>query len=241
MGCGKGFYENAIGLVHPEWSVVGVDKNQAYLETARQKTVAKNVKYVSADTSRLPFGEEEFEAVICTELLEHLKNDGEVLKEIARVTKKGGVILITVPHKNYPLAWDPINRIGENFFGWHVPAHIWWLAGIWADHVRLYSEAELTRKLEKAGFKIEQLWRGTRWCVPLAHFWLYGIGKNLVEKGWLPDFDRFNYSPKTGWLAQGVRGVFNLFDRLNKVWPEEPGKPYLNIIVKCRKADGGRK
>ena len=97
------------------------------------------VRLARADARSLPFASGEFDAIVCSEVLEHIVEDGAVLMELNRVLRDGGLLLISVPNRQYPFMWDPLNWMLERVFGTHVPSHIWWLAGIWADHVRLYT------------------------------------------------------------------------------------------------------
>jgi SAM-dependent methyltransferase len=61
---------------------------------------------VQADAHHLPFSAEIFDAVICTELLEHVYKPDQVLRETFRILKKGGVLLITAPFLT-PIHADP--------------------------------------------------------------------------------------------------------------------------------------
>src|SRR5207245_820615 len=105
---------------------------------------------------------------------------------IHRVLRPGGRLALSVPHHDYPFWWDPINRCLEGWFGTHVPKDIWWLAGIWADHVRLYRPPELRHVLETAGFVVDEIVSHTHYCLPFHHLLVYGIGKNLLEHRLLP-------------------------------------------------------
>jgi SAM-dependent methyltransferase len=61
---------------------------------------------VQADAALLPFKNKVFEAVICAELLEHLPKPWQVLKEVHRVLKPGGALLISAPFL-IPIHGDP--------------------------------------------------------------------------------------------------------------------------------------
>jgi len=241
VGCGRGFYEMAISNIFSGVKVVGVDLNENYLSVGKNAVRDKNVTFLKADATKLPFKSGSFDRVICSEVLEHIPDDEGVLKEIRRVLKRGGKAIISVPNKNYPFFWDPLNYILEHFFHTHIPSHIWWLAGIWADHERLYTEEELLGKLGrvgglgKSGFTIDKIWRSTAYCLPFSHFLLYGIGKNLVERGWVgKDINRFDFESPPSVLTKIIRFPFMLFDKLNSITTNE--KICQNIIVMLQKS-----
>jgi len=59
------------------------------------------------DKLPLPFPDHEFEAVLCFETIEHFPQPDQLIKEIARVTKQGGAIIITTPN----VLWEPVHSI----------------------------------------------------------------------------------------------------------------------------------
>ena len=55
--------------------------------------------YVYADMAQaLPFGDDEFDAALCLEGLEHLIDPVQLLRELARVTKPGGTLIVSTPN-----------------------------------------------------------------------------------------------------------------------------------------------
>lgn len=230
LGCGRGFYLSAISQLYPRAEVVGIDSNFKYIEMAKKITKGR---VIAGDATKLPFSDDYFDRIICSEVLEHIADDNQVIFEMRRVLKQDGYVLISVPNKNYPFWLDPINYILERKTGYHVPSNIWWLAGIWADHVRLYGETEIIEKLEGAGLKVKRVWRATRWGMILEHFLLYAIGKNIVEMGWLGQFNRFNTRPKNSRLLMAVLAVLGWFDRKNDTIEAGPNDRFVNIVVKA--------
>lgn len=61
---------------------------------------AAKLPHVQADASLLPFRGETFDAVICSELLEHVPDPRPVLAEIRRTLRTSGTVLICVPFLN---------------------------------------------------------------------------------------------------------------------------------------------
>jgi len=58
------------------------------------------------DVQNMHFGEDEFDTVICTQVLEHVKNPGKAVNEIRRVLRPGGVCVLSAPFI-YPYHADP--------------------------------------------------------------------------------------------------------------------------------------
>lgn len=61
---------------------------------------------VYGDLTRLPFGDEYLDGVLCTQVLEHIKDPMKAAFEIRRVLKPGGTLLMSVPFF-YPLHDEP--------------------------------------------------------------------------------------------------------------------------------------
>ncbi len=233
LGCGRGFYAKAITTLYPSATVAGVDYNADYLAVAKAQTHATTVQLARGDARTLPFPSESFDAVVCSEVLEHIVEDGAALLEINRVLRDGGLLLISVPHQNFPFLWDPLNWVLERAFGTHVPAHIWWLAGIWADHVRLYTAAELSSRTHAAGFVTDSTWFTTPRCLPFAHFLLYGIGKNIIESGLCPSFNLFGRKSGHSRFLVWARRLLYAFDDPDPARSDET--PSVGIVIKAYK------
>ena len=95
-GCGTG---GMFSLLSQFGHATGIDSSTKALELAARR---KNSILVQADVSHLPFTENSFDIVTSLDVLYHLnvKNDVEVLKELARVIRPGGIMLLRVPAFN---------------------------------------------------------------------------------------------------------------------------------------------
>ncbi len=215
IGCGRGFYLKSINAIRPEIGLTGVDVNQKYLNKAKKFVNNKLVKIIHGDASKLLFDNNTFDGIIASEILEHVDDDKKVLSEISRVLTPNGVVMISVPNRNYPFWWDPVNWCLERFFNTHVPSNIWWLAGIWADHKRLYDENDLILKIQKSGLLVKKIWRKTKYCLPFSHFLYYGLGKNLVDRGYFKNFDRFETNKQKSFLFKSIKKIISWGDKGN--------------------------
>ncbi len=134
-GCGDGVYnhylKNSVG------QIISFDINRFDLQMAKEMWSAPGSFYFVGDISCLPLKSHTFDCIICTEVLEHLKDDVPAIRELSRVLRTKGKLIITVPSKDFPVCYDPVNFI-LNRFGKKLKI------GAWAwGHERLYSIAEL--------------------------------------------------------------------------------------------------
>ena len=74
---------------------------------------------VFADASSLPFRSESFDAVVCLEVLEHVRSPALVLAEISRVLKPGSRVWFSTPFL-YPVHDAPFDYQRFTEHGWRV-------------------------------------------------------------------------------------------------------------------------
>ena len=153
MPCGRGFYLNMFRYVS-KCKLVGADLDWPIIQKARGNIGhLPAIMLNHANIYALPYPDNSFDGVILSEVLEHIDDDVAGLREIYRVLKPGGVVAITVPNANYPFWWDPINKTLETLFGTHISRGP--LAGLWANHVRLYTMDQLKNSVQAAGLQID--------------------------------------------------------------------------------------
>jgi SAM-dependent methyltransferase len=151
LDAGAGFGRHAFELARQGARVVALDY-AADEVTATKDTFAamvdageipadRFVGVLRGDATRLPFATASFDAVITSEVLEHIPDDTGALAELARILKPGGVFAATVP------TWYPekINWMLSDDY--HAPAAV-------GGHVRIYSATELKAKLRAAGLRL---------------------------------------------------------------------------------------
>jgi SAM-dependent methyltransferase len=242
MPCGRGFYLNMFRYVS-KCRLVGAELDwDVILKAKRNVGHLPDISLDNCNIYALPYADNSFDAVILSEILEHIDDDVAGLKEIYRVLKPGGVVAITVPNANYPFWWDPINKTLETLFQRHIQHGMF--AGIWANHVRLYRNDQLRDAVLGAGFILEEERAFTHNSFPFIHNLVYGIGKPLLESGVLPEnlanaADRTTFDKNDGSLLNPINlgiKVLNFFDRNNPI-SEPPGRSTVNLAAKGRKPE----
>jgi ubiquinone/menaquinone biosynthesis C-methylase UbiE len=226
-GCGPGYYLRILSKLGLELKLYGLDVDQNALIKAR-KIIGKMA--TNADlTKRLPFKENFFDKVFLSEVLEHISDDGKALNMIYRVLKPGGRLIITIPNKDHPFFWDPVNWVMERMLGRHIRVGLW--AGIWSNHLRLYSVEEIKRLVKKRGFSVIYVEPLTWWSLPFNQNILYG-GKLKLLPGGVSNVISKQISSDN--LPKRIILKFlNLNDRLNDIFRSE--KIGVSILIVAQK------
>jgi SAM-dependent methyltransferase len=137
VGCGDASFTQELAKYSPE--VTAIDISSAQIE--ENKSRFGGITFLQHDVAeKFPFADNSFNAIWCSEVLEHLFDPAFALREMHRVMKPGGKLLVTVPYhgrfKNVLIAlfkWD------EHF----VPSN---------PHIRFYTKHTLGQLAAKAGF-----------------------------------------------------------------------------------------
>ncbi len=94
IGCGEGY---VLGKINSK-ELVGFDISETALKRASS---VKRAKLVKGNAEELPFSDSYFDAVLCSETLEHTQHPRKVLEELSRVVKPGGKLVVSVPNEPF--------------------------------------------------------------------------------------------------------------------------------------------
>lgn len=117
-GCGTGdlFLKILKYRGHRTNYIIGIDISEPNIDILNEKLAGlenkvywdENIKAIIGDIRELKkIKSNTFDKVICSEVLEHIKDIGKALDEIKRITKVGGKIIITVPNLWHLFNWIP--------------------------------------------------------------------------------------------------------------------------------------
>ena len=96
VGCGTGLLTATIAKRYPKSSVIGIDASKSMIKVADRKRSGQNCCYQTALAEKLPFAPEIFDIVTSALFFHHvhIKLKETCLKEIFRVLKPGGRLII---------------------------------------------------------------------------------------------------------------------------------------------------
>ena len=145
LGCGEGRHVIAF-YVEADVHAIGVDLGFNDLQTSKSKFAPfaepnndkKQFHLACTDALQLPFADESFDKVVCSEVLEHIPDYQGAIKEIERVLKPGGVAAISVP-RYFPewVCWQFSDEYHANEGG----------------HLRIFNEKAFKADIEATGLK----------------------------------------------------------------------------------------
>lgn len=129
-GCGTGKLLERLQKTYKEKEIYGADISDKALDYCRKRG-ASNVFNLKKAEHQANY----FDLVTCLDVLEHVREDVDLLIQIRKLIRNEGRLLITVPA--YEFLWS-----GEDYV---------------SSHIRRYTRRMLKRKLSQAGFHISKI------------------------------------------------------------------------------------
>lgn len=97
-GCGEGFVTHYLAQQNPALRLTGMDLNPEAIAYA-QDHFGDVAHFRTGSLYKLPFSDNSFDLVVCSEVLEHLEDTERAVSELKRVARRH--VLITVPREPY--------------------------------------------------------------------------------------------------------------------------------------------
>lgn len=128
VGCGIGNFTKSL---KEYGDVYAIDINENYIKEVR-KQIGEQAGFGDIEKDKYFFGDKLFDTIVCINVLEHIKKDGQALKNLYKLLKESGHLILLVPV--HPFLFCEIDKsIG---------------------HFRRYVKDQLIEKLNDFGFKI---------------------------------------------------------------------------------------
>ncbi|WP_433042275.1 class I SAM-dependent methyltransferase [Dactylosporangium sp. CS-033363] len=124
------------------WSPLAVEYSDLGVRLIREQ----GWPVIRGDIRRLPFAGGTVSLAVAMDVLEHIDDDRLALRELFRVLRPGGTLLMSVPQD----------------------MRLWSAHDVALSHFRRYERAELRELLEAAGFAVERLWSWNVLLRPVA-------------------------------------------------------------------------
>jgi len=142
-GCGLGRHLRHLARI-PDLKIYGIDKNTwALRETSKSletqpDALTKDYLVSIADINKLPFADASFDCVICSEVLEHIPDHQNAIRELDRILKPNGTLAVSVTRYFAERICWLISHAYHNEEG---------------GHIRIYRKKQLYQMLTGQGFR----------------------------------------------------------------------------------------
>lgn len=133
IGCGPGVFVRYMSLHAKHLIALDVDRDSLARVKSRHRNL-QNVDFTATAVDSLPFPDDLLDTVLFLEVLEHLEDDGAALREIWRLLRPGGKLVVSVP--------VPPGEVNEDFE--------------WGHKREGYELSAIVHLLTASGFEVEK-------------------------------------------------------------------------------------
>lgn len=171
IGVGQGQFVKKIAQYRPELKLYGVDISVNAIEALKKSNkIIGDFRVAQAES--LPFPDDYFDVVVMIDVLEHVINPGDALKEIKRVLNPKGIFHLYFPCENEPYTFDRLLR----------GSRIDLLSNFTRDnfgHLHHLSQREIKAVISRV-FEIKAITYSTHWISQILHISTLYVPKVLI-------------------------------------------------------------
>lgn len=142
VGCGAGTV--SLYLANRGANIVGVDISRKAIDSCKKSArilkLTDKTQFICNTIEKIKF-RQKFDVIICSEIIEHISNDGAFLKRIHKLLKKNRLLILSTPSINAPLYKIGLAQNFDKRVG----------------HIRRYSKQQISDLVKKSGFRIEEV------------------------------------------------------------------------------------
>lgn len=203
IGCGTGYVLSGIHDAFPGANLSGSEASCVGLGFALQRVPGASL--FQMDARQIPF-RNEFDVVGAFDVLEHIPEDEQVLREMWAAVRPGGGIVVTVPQ--HAFLWSAVDEV--------------------AGHVRRYRTQDLVVKISRAGFRVI---RATSFVSLLLPLMMLSRLRRKDAPGDRVAQEELALHPAINMVLEGILDVERLLIRLGVLFPA--GGSLLIVAVKA--------
>ncbi len=153
IGCGPGVYTNAIHRLFA--NTLGIEIERMFLETCK----GDGFYVTQAIAENIPVRTKSCQLALLFEVIEHVKSEASVLKEVHRILSPNGYLFVTAPNRFYPFethGFQIHGRTIQNLLGIGIPLLSFAPSALRKriERARIYSQKDLVRLLHSHGFRV---------------------------------------------------------------------------------------
>lgn len=173
IGCGGGTITNCIAFQYKKAHVYGCDVSKTAV-TIAQKSATRGEKFAVIKHSKFPYKTNTFDLCVCFDVLEHVPDVHQFMRETKRVLKSDGRIFFAIPCEGEPWSltwWLQKLHIGDRLTYKHV------------GHIHPEFTHEYIRRLfQMYGFDVQRITYSEHFVTQCLRFIRFILPKELLER-----------------------------------------------------------
>ncbi|MCC7244083.1 MAG: methyltransferase domain-containing protein [Saprospiraceae bacterium] len=210
LGTGEGDYDRMLAA-HCT-TLVGCDVNQDDLNHAASLNHdVPNLRYELNNALALTYADNSFDLIVSCEVIEHVGDPARMVQEMSRVLRPGGMAIMTFPSREFPITYDPVNRIWQWLRKTDDKENLISQGAYAFGHDYLIGSADFQQWAQDAGFEIVEFRGLSRHLVGILEVYWTGIAQSIFKKN--------------------ARNVTSDTAGSLKVRPSSTGDPALGIVT----------
>ena len=198
IGCATGLFLAA--MKERGWEAHGIEPSDYAADYARTQYGLQVIHGTLEDT-QLP--EDQFDVVTMWDVLEHVDDPMETLKEVYRILKPNGLLVVSLPNPNSLEA----RIFGDTWIGWDRPRHL-----------NIFSSEVIEKYLDKTGFQLNKIESFSgKLAITLMNLDFWVTAKGYDQNRW-QRLRRFLYNPvfrAATWPVYRLLGALNRLTIMN--------------------------
>ncbi|MCS6929515.1 MAG: class I SAM-dependent methyltransferase [Saprospiraceae bacterium] len=181
LGTGEGDYDRMLAAYCEQ--LISCDINEEDLACAQRLNAdLLNVIYEKNDALNLSYADATFDLVVSCEVIEHVGEPRQMLAEVHRVLRPGGLLIMTFPSRHFPFTYDPVNFL---WLRWRTPHQREYAIsqGAYAfGHNYLIDQQEFLQWAHAQRFEVLEQCRLSRYLVGLLEMYHTGVLQRLLKR-----------------------------------------------------------
>lgn len=181
LGTGEGDYDRMMAAHCAQ--LIGCDVNEEDLAHARQLNAdVPNLRYEPNNALALSYTDASFELLVSCEVIEHVGDPEKMVQEMARVLRPGGVAIMTFPSREFPITYDPVNRLWQWLRKTSDRENLISQGAYAFGHDYLIGSEDFKKWATGAGFEILEFHGLSRHLVGLLEVYWTGVAQSIFKK-----------------------------------------------------------
>jgi ubiquinone/menaquinone biosynthesis C-methylase UbiE len=181
LGTGEGDYDRMVAGYCTQ--LIGCDVNEEDLAHARSlNSGVANLRYELNNALELSYATGSFDLIVSCEVIEHVGQPEKMVQEMARVLKSGGLAIMTFPSREFPITYDPVNRVWQWIRKPSDKENLISQGAYAFGHEYLIGSADFKKWAENAGFEILEFKGLSRHLTGLLEVYWTGIVQSIFKK-----------------------------------------------------------